>query len=91
MKVGEIMSSPLKTIPITTTVIEASHIMTVNKIRRLVVTEGEKIAGILSIKDIIKRIFLANVKHIGKGKNIAQTHDLCLKDIMTKIVIKTQF
>jgi len=52
-KLGEIMSSPVLTIDPDKTIEDAVEIMTKNKIKRLVVTEGDKIVGIITASDII--------------------------------------
>ena len=51
MKVSEIMSKELITVGPEALVSDAARIMVQNKIRRLVVTEGEHVVGILSTTD----------------------------------------
>ena len=52
--VKEVMTSPLITIESDTTIEEANDFMEKNKIRRLVVTDNGKIAGIITIRDIAR-------------------------------------
>ena len=52
---GEIMSAPVVTTPPTTTVTEAMAIMTDRRFRHLPVTEGDRILGLVSIGDLVKR------------------------------------
>ena len=52
---GEIMPAPVVTTPPTTTVTEAMAIMTDRRFRHLPVTEGDRILGLVSIGDLVKR------------------------------------
>ncbi len=54
-KVDEVMSSPLLTADVGTTVDEAKERMDRERIRHLLVTEGEEIRGIVSIRDLIHK------------------------------------
>jgi CBS domain-containing protein len=54
IKVREIMSSPLITIDADTPIGVATETMIDKKIRRLLVTEGEKIIGIVTQKDLMR-------------------------------------
>ena len=51
--VSEIMTSPILSMDCYLPVEEANRFMHKNKIRHLVVTEEEKIVGILSVKDLV--------------------------------------
>jgi CBS domain-containing protein len=51
--VEKVMSSPLITIDIEQTVAEANEIMSISKIRHLVVTERGEVAGIISVRDLV--------------------------------------
>ncbi len=53
VKVSEIMSKPLETIPPETTIVGASKIMAKHNLRRLPVTDGGKLIGIVTNKDIL--------------------------------------
>ncbi len=57
-KVSEIMSSPLVTVDTETSILAAEGIMADKKIRRLLVTEGEKIVGIVTQRDLVMGNFL---------------------------------
>jgi len=54
VKVREIMSKPLVTVDAETPIGVAVETMTNKKIRRLLVTEGKKIVGIVTQKDLMK-------------------------------------
>ena len=54
VKVREIMSKPLITVDANTPIGEAVSIMVDRNIRRLLVTEGGKIVGIVTQKDLMK-------------------------------------
>ena len=54
-KVDEVMSFPLLTADVGTTVDEAKERMDRERIRHLLVTEGEEIRGIVSIRDLIHK------------------------------------
>lgn len=54
VKVREIMSKPLVTVDGETPIGKAVEIMVDKKIRRLLVTEGEKIVGIVTQKDLMR-------------------------------------
>ncbi len=53
VKVSKIMSKSVRTIGPNTTITEASKIMAKHNIRRLPVTEGKKLVGIITNKDIV--------------------------------------
>jgi len=54
IKAAEVMSKPIIGIPPNTPVTEAAKQMNHGKIRRLAVVEGGKLAGILTMKDILE-------------------------------------
>ncbi len=54
--VADIMSAPLSTVDASATVIDAARKMMEKKVRRLVVTEHDKIIGIVSQTDIVHGI-----------------------------------
>jgi len=54
VKAEEIMSAPLITIEADASLGEAAMLMSDNKIRRLLVTEKGKIAGIITEKDVLR-------------------------------------
>lgn len=57
--VGQIMSSPLLSIPSDRTMLEASHFMEKHGIRHLCVTEGEEVVGLISVRDLVKHFVYA--------------------------------
>ena len=54
--VGAVMSSPLIQIDINHTVRDASRLMAEKRIRHLAVTEENKVAGLLSMRDLVKMV-----------------------------------
>ena len=52
--VGRVMSSPLLTIGSDRLMLDASHVMEKHGIRHLCVAEGQKIVGLISIRDLVK-------------------------------------
>ncbi|MDH3504507.1 MAG: CBS domain-containing protein [Nitrospirota bacterium] len=57
--VGQIMASPLLSIPSDRMMLDASHFMEQHSIRHLCVSEGEKIVGLLSVRDLVKHFVYA--------------------------------
>lgn len=49
----EVMSSPLITIDVNQTLVDANEIMSVNQIRHLVVTERGEVVGLISVRDLV--------------------------------------
>jgi CBS domain-containing protein len=74
MKVKDIMTPIIKT-TITSTVGEAAKIMTNNNIGSLLIEEEEKIAGIVTERDILK--------FVAEGKNASLVN---VKDILNPII-----
>ena len=56
ISVGEIMTAPLATIDASATLIDAARKMVEKKLKRLVVTEGDKIIGIVSQTDLVQHV-----------------------------------
>jgi CBS domain-containing protein len=54
--VGEIMTAPLATIDASATLIDAARKMNEKRVKRLVVTEHEKIIGIISQTDVVQHL-----------------------------------
>lgn len=53
LHVSEVMSAPLITIDVDKTVGDAAHMMVNNKVRRLPVVDGEKVVGLVTVRDIL--------------------------------------
>ncbi len=60
-KVGDIMTRAVATVSADIPVLRAASMMWLKKIRRIPVTEGDKLLGIISIGDVHKAIFQANL------------------------------
>lgn len=68
-KVKDIMSPNLITAPAETTLEESGEIMERNKIRRLIVTENNEIAGIITSRDVIERMKYSFASTISKNRH----------------------
>jgi len=55
-KISQVMSAPLITVPVDTNIGEASRIMIEKGIRRLPITEGDRIVGIITTRDIAREM-----------------------------------
>lgn len=53
VRVSEIMSTPLITINVDKTVGDATHMMVNKKVRRLPVVDGNKVVGLVTVRDIL--------------------------------------
>ena len=60
-KVGDLMTTTVETVSADIPVLRAASMMWLKKIRRIPVTEGDKLLGIISIGDVHKAIFQANL------------------------------
>lgn len=60
-KAREVMSSPLIWVKEDTPILEAMRIMKNKKIRRLLVSDGEKIVGIVSETDMVRAVTLTSL------------------------------
>lgn len=60
-KVGDLMTKSVSTIKPDIPVLKAASVMWLKKIRRIPVTEGDKLIGIVSIGDVHKAIFQDNL------------------------------
>lgn len=54
IKVGEVASSPLVTIPVGTSIHETAATMTVNHVRRLPIVEDGEVVGIVTARDLVE-------------------------------------
>lgn len=60
-KIGEIMSSPLISIGKNTPILDAMRELRQRKVRRLLVSDGEKIVGIVSEYDMINAVTISSL------------------------------
>ncbi|MFH1276679.1 MAG: CBS domain-containing protein [Candidatus Woesearchaeota archaeon] len=60
--VKEIMTSPLITIDVNSPIEEASYLINKHKTRRLIVTENEKIVGIITARNIAESLRFSFIK-----------------------------
>ena len=52
--VTQLMSSPLKTVASSRSMLDASHVMEQHGVRHLCVSDGEEIVGLISIRDLVR-------------------------------------
>ena len=57
--VPNIMVRPLQTIPIGSTMLDASHVMEQSGVRHLCVANGKEIVGLISVRDLVKHFVFA--------------------------------
>lgn len=57
--VARIMVTPLQTIPIGSTMLDASHVMEQSGVRHLCVANGNEIVGLISVRDLVKHFVYA--------------------------------
>ncbi|MBI5417467.1 CBS domain-containing protein [Candidatus Poribacteria bacterium] len=62
--IKEIMNSPIITIDAETSILDASNLIANNNIRRLVITENDKIVGIITANNIAKNLRYVMVKKV---------------------------
>jgi len=77
MEIRKIMVKKVKTVPMDTSVQKAVKIMNKNRINCLVVTYDERIAGIITERDLLERV-------LEKGKDPKET---AVSEIMTRQVL----
>jgi len=58
--VGQIMVTPLQTIPSGSSMLDASHVMEQAGVRHLCVANGENIVGLISVSDLVKHFVYAS-------------------------------
>jgi CBS domain-containing protein len=75
MRVQDVMSKEVKTVSTATTAEEARNVMHLHSIRHLVVTEGRRIVGIISERDL------------GGGRGAAVRANRTVADLMTTSVV----
>lgn len=57
--VSHIMETPLQTIPMGSTMLDASHVMEQSGVRHLCVADGQDIVGLISVRDLVKHFVYA--------------------------------
>jgi CBS domain-containing protein len=58
-KVAQIMATPVQTIPVGSTMLDASHVMEQSGVRHLCVADGKDIVGLISVRDLVKHFVYA--------------------------------
>jgi diguanylate cyclase (GGDEF)-like protein/PAS domain S-box-containing protein len=87
--VGEIMSSPVLSVPGTTPVFEAATLMRKHRVRRIVVVnEQGNIAGLTTQSDIIRGL---EGKYIDSLRQIVREKDSALRDTMRDLYEKSTY
>ena len=56
VKVKEVMSSPLVSVESNASLGQATDVMTINNVRRLLVKEGDKVVGVITQRDLLNSI-----------------------------------
>ena len=56
VKVSEVMTSPVRTVEQHSDALHATHIMNVNRIKRVVVTNNGKLAGVITQTDMVRNL-----------------------------------
>ena len=89
LPVDEVMSSPVRTVPVGTTVHKAAMLMKQERIRRLVVVDGDgRIAGIVTQSDIVKGL---EGKYIESLRNIIQEKENILRETARDLLDKSVY
>jgi signal-transduction protein with cAMP-binding, CBS, and nucleotidyltransferase domain len=57
--VGHIMATPLLSLPADRTMLDANHFMEQHGIRHLCISQGDAIAGLISVRDLVRRFVYA--------------------------------
>ncbi|MEC4674537.1 MAG: CBS domain-containing protein [Nitrospirota bacterium] len=57
--VSHIMETPIQTIPMGSTMLDASHVMEQSGVRHLCVADGQDIVGLISVRDLVKHFVYA--------------------------------
>jgi CBS domain-containing protein len=73
MRIGDIMSEQVETISLGASVGEAREVMTRNDIRHLVVMDGTRVAGVVSVRDL--------------GRDVAGNHNTWIEHVMSSPVV----
>jgi len=86
-KVEEIMVSPVMTIEEDITIFEANRIMVTDNVRRLPITKGEELKGIVTQTDLCRSIYYflkTTLEKLTKGE--LKTEPLEKRSVSTKLV-----
>ena len=82
---SQIMSSPLRTIPGSRSMIDASHVMEQQGVRHLCVTEGEEIVGLISIRDLVRYFVYAESGPIRELDNVFRPLSILMRTAIETI------
>ncbi|MGA1825702.1 MAG: CBS domain-containing protein, partial [bacterium] len=99
MRVGEMMFSPVRSVPDSMSVIDASRIMEEDNIKRLTVTKGEQLVGIVTQTDLTRvltsynmwddvvEIISDNMVKIEKGVSVAKAAKMMISSKISSVLI----
>ena len=83
--VAQILAPTLQTIPIQSTMLDASHVMEQSGVRHLCVADEEEIVGLISVRDLVKHFVYATSGPIRDLDNVYQPLSVLMQTAMEKI------
>lgn len=83
--VAQIMAPTLVTIPVESTMLDASHVMEQSGVRHLCVTDGEEIVGLISVRDLVKHFVYATSGPIRELDDVYRPLSVLMQTAMEKI------